>query len=370
MERDRRARPELCVTERRQPLRLARVGSPSSEPANPTQTAARPKFAARHEDFAAAPHSWYYLGAVADLARGPQRVELPNGQAFAAFRTAGGRLGVLSARCCHMGTDLARGTVVGERLACPLHGWEFACDGRCERIPITPDIPAFARQSGYPVAEHAGHAFFFNQPEARFPLPFFDGVTPAELHAARAFDLEGDVPWYFVGANGFDVQHFLNAHDRVMCGEPVVDSPWPFARRITVPFTVSGDSLPDRLTRLFSGDRVTMSITVWCGTLVLVTARFQRTTTYGMMTVRPLPNQRTLAQVVIWVRRSDGPAGRRLVDPLNAWIRRLFIRKFLASDVERMSGVRLNPHRLLEIDVPFGQYLDWLHQVQLAPPHP
>jgi phenylpropionate dioxygenase-like ring-hydroxylating dioxygenase large terminal subunit len=337
----------------------------------PLETAAHPRGAARgeaqarHEDFAAAPNSWYYLGHVSEISPRPVRFELPNGQAFVAFRTASGRFGVLAARCCHMGTDLARGCVVGERLACPLHGWEFGSDGRCERIPIQEQIPAFARQVSYPVQERRGHLFFFNQPDARFPLPFFDGVTPDQLEPARAFTLNADVPWYFVGANGFDVQHFLCAHDRVMRGEPVVDSPHPFAQRIKVRFGVAGHSLTDRLTRRVAGPEVTMTISVWCGTMVLVEARFQRTVTYGMMTVRPMPNGQTLARVVVWVRRSRGAAARAAFDPLNAGIRRRFIKKFLTSDIERMAGVRHNPHRLLDIDAPFARHLDWLKGIQL-----
>lgn len=338
---------------------------------SPLETAAHSRGAnreaaqARHEDFALAPNSWYYLGHKSELHRRPLRLDLPNGQAFVGFRTASGRYGVLSARCCHMGTDLSRGCVVGERLACPLHGWEYGRDGRCEHIPIQPEIPAFARQLSYPVEERRGHLFFFNQPVARFPLPFFDGVSPDELEPARAFRLESDIPWYFVGANGFDVQHFLCAHDRVMRGEPVVDSPHEFAQRLTVRFAVAGHSLSDRLTRLFAGPEVTMTITVWCGTLVLVSARFRRTTSYGMMTVCPAPDQHTTARVVVWVRRSRHFLGRAWFDPLNAWIRSRFIHQFLSADIERMSGLRYNPHRLLPVDGPLAAHLDWLRKIQL-----
>jgi nitrite reductase/ring-hydroxylating ferredoxin subunit len=320
---------------------------------------------ARHEDFVPAPNSWYYLGHVSEISRKPVRFELPNAQAFVAFRTASGKYGVLSARCCHMGTDLSRGCVIGERLACPLHGWEYGVGGQCERIPIQQEIPAFAQQTSYPVEERRGHLFFYNQPEARFPLPFFDGMTPDQLVPARAFTLEADVPWYFVGANGFDVQHFLCAHDRVMLDEPVIDSPHHFAQRIKVQFGVAGHTLTDRITRAFAGSAVTMTITVWCGTMVLVEARFQHTVTYGMMTVRPMPNGRTLARVIVWVRRSQISAARAVFDPLNARIRRQFIEIFLTSDIERMAGVRHNPHRLLDIDAPFARHLDWLKGIQL-----
>jgi hypothetical protein len=68
---------------------------------------------------------------------------------------------------------------------------------------------------------------------------------------------------------------------------------------------------------------------------------------------------------VVWVRRSRTAAARRLLDPLNAHIRRLFIRNFLNSDIERMAGLRHNPHRLLGIDASFAAHLDWLKKIQL-----
>jgi phenylpropionate dioxygenase-like ring-hydroxylating dioxygenase large terminal subunit len=112
-------------------------------------------------------------------------------------------------------------------LVWPLHGWEYGPDGGCERIPSAEAIPGFARQCSYPVAERGGHHFFFNRQSARFPLPFFEGVSPDQLQSAPPFELIAEAPWYFVGANGFDLQHFRMAHDRTLIGEPVVSSPSP-----------------------------------------------------------------------------------------------------------------------------------------------
>jgi len=78
-----------------------------------------------------------------------------------------------------------------------------------------------------------------------------------------------------------------------------------------------------------------------------------------------MPHSHTLARVVVWVRRSHGAVARAAFDPLNAGIRRQFIEKFLTSDIERMAGVRHNPHRLLDIDAPFARHLDWLKGIQL-----
>lgn len=315
--------------------------------------------------FASAPASWYYFGSVAELARGPRTFELPGGRRFVGFLRGDGQPAVLSPRCAHMGADLGRGCVRGGRLACPLHGWEYDAEGRCVHIPVAGEAapPTFARQISYPVMERGGHVFFFNEPRARFPAPFFADAAPAELRAARAFDMHDDVPWYFIGANGFDLQHFRNAHDRVLIGEPTLEAPDPFARRITLRLRVAGRSPADRLTRLFAGPELTMTITVWGGTLIFVTARFRRATSYGLMTVRPLERDATHARVIVWVRRSRHVLGRAFFDAANLELRRGFIRRFLRSDLGRMTGVRYAPARLIEADRPFTEYMEWLREL-------
>ncbi len=284
------------------------------------------------------------------------------------FRTASGKPVVLSGRCVHLQARLGNGTVRGERLICPLHGWEYGVDGKCEKIPATNDIPKFARQISYPVEERGGHVFFFNRPQARFPFPFFDGVSPHELLAAKPFELLAEAPWYFIGANGFDIQHFRMAHDRTLLGPPTVSNPSPFARRLVAAFEVSGKSVPDQLTRVIAGPRVEMDITVWCGSLILVRATFARTTTFGMFNVLPLDAENALGRVMVWVKRRKNFLGRTFFDPINAAVRRLFIRTFLKSDLPRISGLRYQPQNLIAEDRVLRDYFDWLENVSEISP--
>ena len=59
---------------------------------------------------------------------------------LAVFRTSTGKLGIIDAYCPHLGANLAAGgTVEGEALKCPFHGWEFNCDGKCVRVPYAKD---------------------------------------------------------------------------------------------------------------------------------------------------------------------------------------------------------------------------------------
>jgi hypothetical protein len=265
-----------------------------------------------------------------------------------------------------MGTYLDKGSVANGKLRCPLHGWEYAGDGRCTSVPASPVIPPFACQTVFPTTELGGHVLFYNAPIARFPMPFFDGVSVDDLLPAEPFELSGDVPWYMIGANAFDAQHFNMAHDRKIVGQPVVDSPSPFARRISATYEVGGETVRDRLTRKFSGPLVRMSITVWGGPLVLVTAAFARTTSYGMVLVRPIAPNRTRFKVIVWVPRRKNAAARSAIDPLDASIRRRFIRAFLEQDTAKAGGACYNPATLIDADQELRGYFDWLATVAPA----
>jgi nitrite reductase/ring-hydroxylating ferredoxin subunit len=305
------------------------------------------------------PRGWYYLCRADQLGRGPVGFELGH-RNFVGFRDAHGTAAVIDARCSHMGADLARGHVSDGTIHCPLHDWQYDGGGRCVRIPASDEVPRFARQVSYPATEVGGHVAFHNAPAADFPMPFYDGVAPADLLPARPFEFVLNTPWYMVGGNAFDLQHFRIAHDRTLRDAPVIESPAPFARRITATYDVTGAGWRDELTRRFSGPRVRMSITVWGGTNILVTAAFARTTSYGMVFVRPLSEARTHLRTIVWVPRRRGRCAQALIDPIDAFVRRHFIRAFMADDAARSDGVRYNPATFINADVELARYFDWL----------
>jgi nitrite reductase/ring-hydroxylating ferredoxin subunit len=339
--------------------RRVHLTEPRSERRRVTPTTkAEPHGAAR----GGVPRGWYYVCPSRALRRGPVGLDVGPTR-LATFRDERGRAVTLHARCSHMSADLSGGSVVNGRLVCPLHAWEYGGDGRCARIPAQQLIPPFACQPAYPTIEVGGHVVAANAVAPGFDFPFFEDRDPAEMRAARPFDFLLDVPWYLIGANAFDVQHFLVAHDRTLVDPPVVDSPAPLARRITGTYDVTGDSLRDRMIRRLAGPRVRMSVTVWGGTLVLVSAAFARTTSHGMVFLRPLGEGRTHVRVIVWIDRRRSALGRALLDPLDAFIRRRFIRAFLNDDADRTRGVRYNPATLIEADRELQSYMEWLAAV-------
>lgn len=86
------------------------------------------------------PPGWYVLCRAKDLGRKPIPVQFGDRQ-WVVFRTSTGRLGVLDDRCAHRGVALSGGSVLGECVKCPYHGWEYGTDGSVRLVPAMQHSP-------------------------------------------------------------------------------------------------------------------------------------------------------------------------------------------------------------------------------------
>jgi phenylpropionate dioxygenase-like ring-hydroxylating dioxygenase large terminal subunit len=315
------------------------------------------------------PRGWQLFGSLATLRRGPVTREV-SGRRVVGFLTAGGQVGMLDAQCCHMGSDLGCGRVVGETIECSFHNWRFGRDGQCVEIPAQPQIPPFARQSAWSVRVRNGQVFVCPGREL-YPLPWFDGCDPDDFVAAPPFIEEIACPWYLPAANAFDMQHFKGSHDRRLLGTPRIEQPHPCALRNTCRFAIEGTAWSDRVTRAFGGDEVEMQMTVWSGSVVLVRATLARAQSFGVVHVTSLAPDRMRAQITVFARRSSGLAGAAL-DWLRTRVRRVLIQRFLASDRQRIAGCRYSPATAIEADADMVRFFEWLRDVnsgKIAAPH-
>ena len=93
------------------------------------------------------PTIWHPVLAAQDLraGRGVVAARLL-GQELALWRSEDGQAQAWDNRCPHRGVRLSLGRVVGNRLACAYHGWEYAAgSGRCVAIPAMPQEPVPGR---------------------------------------------------------------------------------------------------------------------------------------------------------------------------------------------------------------------------------
>ncbi len=76
---------------------------------------------------------WHPVMRANELTDQPVRVEL-FGDAWVLVRL-NGLLSVFVDKCPHRNARLSDGCIVGDRLQCPFHGWEFDASGKCAHIP-------------------------------------------------------------------------------------------------------------------------------------------------------------------------------------------------------------------------------------------
>jgi phenylpropionate dioxygenase-like ring-hydroxylating dioxygenase large terminal subunit len=166
-------------------------------------------------------HCWQPVARLEDLKDGPRRAVLLD-QPLAVFLTESGEVAVVADRCAHRGAQLSMGKVRGDCIQCPYHGWEWAGDGSCARIPSLADqrqIPPLARIPSYPCRVYWGLVWTTLEEPLTDPpdVPWFDpdGWTwghgaPFELPVAFGLMIE----------NFRDVAHFAFVHEATLGPRP------------------------------------------------------------------------------------------------------------------------------------------------------
>ena len=123
--------------------------------------------------------------------------------------------------CIHRGTALSLGTIIGDRLQCAYHGWEFDSSGACVRIPSRSQgsIPRKAQVQRFACEEAAGLVWVCLEPPALFPLPSYPALSDPGYRTVRIplYD------WRSSAArrveNFIDFSHFPFVHAGVL-GDP------------------------------------------------------------------------------------------------------------------------------------------------------
>ena len=158
-------------------------------------------------DFSALRSCWHPIAFAEELAGDPRRVRLL-GEDLVAWRDSKGRPHVLRDLCIHRGTALSLGRVVGDRLMCPYHGWQYGSDGVCKAIPQLEDptrVPGKARVDAFRCEERLGLLWVaMDEPRWDLPdIPEFDdsgwtlvqagpyGATPPLTLSGSAGGVEG-----------------------------------------------------------------------------------------------------------------------------------------------------------------------------------
>lgn len=144
------------------------------------------------------------------------------GQEMIAWRAESGQLTVMNAYCEHLGAHLGfGGSVVGEVLQCPFHGWQWNQQGRNVCIPYEDRPNRGRRITTYPVVERNGSVYIWHDTEGREPFfdppdvfaSFDDGSSEADYYPQqRLFEQGHEMHPQYVLENGVDFAHFKYVH--------------------------------------------------------------------------------------------------------------------------------------------------------------
>ncbi len=116
------------------------------------------------------PWGWFVVGLSHELQPGEVRPLRYFERELVMFRTESGKAVVMDAHCPHLGADLGfGGTVEGESIRCPFHGWRFGDEGQCVEVPECDRIPPKARAKAWHSREQNGVIMAWYHPDGRDP---------------------------------------------------------------------------------------------------------------------------------------------------------------------------------------------------------
>lgn len=297
--------------------------------------------------------TWYAVALSSEVESG--RVigrEFLNGR-VAVYRQRSGAPVVLTARCPHMGADLALGAVIGDDLRCTYHHFCFGPKGDCTAIPSKETIPPAARVFSYPCVESLGLIWAWNGEAPRFGAPGVRDFEPSLLVArARKAELFSVAPWISVG-NSFDFMHLRYVHGLAFEFDPGKIR-WTDDERVEYEIEFTSPE--------FGRFEQRIRVTGPCAVSYLTVAE---TTSIGLFTSTPIGSA-AQSYVVAAVPNDVGVAPEELEQRLKG--QEALMDALLVDDARTLTGIRFRVGTLLKEDRAMAQFLRWVHAFPTADP--
>ena len=284
-------------------------------------------------------------------------------QEWLVFRDSNNRVGVVSRYCCHMGADLSNGRLVKGCIECPLHGWKFNSQGKCESLPalktdndhLLADKQLFSLTS----QEFYGLIFVFYGDEPGFTIPLPPNMNEIIVGNSNKFSLSTE--FHAPCLNTFDIQHYRRIHHRQLVDTPHIDSVHPYHLGIKMQVEVVPINFLDKVMKWLIRGNATISIDCWGASILLMN---NNKTGYGAV-IAMLPIERYKSSMYIIPVKSKSNHQNiisRIKDRLSLAIASKMIHEFLRPDYLVLSGMKPIEGQLVEkLDDVAQQYWQYLN---------
>lgn len=182
--------------------------------------------------FTSYPNGWFIVALSDELSPGQVLNCHYFGQDIVLYRTEQGEAHAVDPHCPHLGTHLGHGgTVVGENLRCPFHGWCFDGSGQCTEAPGSKKPP---RQSIKQWHLHEANGFIYLYYHSEGAAPDWT-VQPIEVES-EGWSSNRITKWHLrshpqeILENGFDTAHITVLHNAA--AQEVLQAPVEEGHRI------------------------------------------------------------------------------------------------------------------------------------------
>ncbi|NSX53781.1 Rieske 2Fe-2S domain-containing protein [Parasulfitobacter algicola] len=302
-----------------------------------TITPERSSYTKACEDIPALPENWYALAKSNELGSQKTIVRTVYNREFLLYRSAQtGQVTVYAAQCAHMGCHLKHALAEKNGIRCALHHRLIAHDGHFTKPDGTKSVELI--QPTYPVAEKYGLIFVYtgNKPRYDIPVPEFD---VSSFLAGPAGSYSTKTSWFSLIANGFDMEHLLSVHGRVLKEPAKVSALSKDRFRIGYRTQVTGKSLSDRMMKWLSGNDIRASMTTIGGTLMLVQSQAGPRPSFFLLSTCPRMDGGTDIHAVV------GLVGEqtRLTDRIRLKVAGWLFRSFLSHDFTIFDDLKWHP---------------------------
>lgn len=317
------------------------------------------------------PLGWFAVAFGHEAPPGAVRARRFMGHELVLFRTASGQPCLMDAYCPHLGAHFASGgTIEGETIRCPFHGFRFDCQGSCVATGYGTKPPPSARARTWPIREVNGLILAFHgadgdAPAWEVPALDLDGWTAPLTRTFRLRTHPQETT-----ENGVDLGHLSWVHGYQQV--EVLDAFATDGPRLRVRYAMSRSA--GALGRFGEQLRAEFAITAYgLGySLVEVSVPVYGLHTRHLVCATPTDPGRTTMRVAMFLHTATQPARinpalRFLPRPVvDALIARLTFNGFvhdLEQDFPLWERKRyIKPPLLAAGDGPIGKYRTWTRQ--------